>query len=118
MSRDKNYQRLLNSRRWTEVKRIVWSRAGGLCEECKANGIIKAGVDCHHVKPVESARTSQEMERLCFDTSNIRLLCVPCHSAIHKKMGRGTRHLSSERARQRQDRWADNLEVKFTRRGS
>lgn len=114
MSRDKNYQRLLNSKRWQEVKRIVWQRTNGLCEECKRQGIVRAGVDCHHIVPVETATTPQEMERLCFDVNNVRLLCIACHSAIHKGMGKGTRKLAIERAKQRQDRWAEGLMNRFT----
>ena len=114
MSRDKNYQRLLNSKRWQEVKRIVWQRTNGLCEECMKQGIVRAGVDCHHIVPVEKATTPQEMERLCFDVNNVRLLCIACHSAIHKGMGKGTRKLAIERAKQRQDRWAEGLMNRFT----
>lgn len=114
MSRDKNYQRLLNSKRWQEVKRIVWQRTNGLCEECMKHGIVRAGVDCHHIVPVETATSPQEMERLCFDVNNVRLLCIACHSAIHKGMGKGTRKLAIERAKQRQDRWAEGLMSKFT----
>ena len=114
MSRDRNYQRLLNSKRWQEVKRIVWQRTNGLCEECMKQGIVRAGVDCHHIVPVETATTPQEMERLCFDVNNVRLLCIACHSAIHKRLGKGTRKLAIERAKQRQDRWAEGLMSKFT----
>lgn len=113
MSRDRIYQRLLNARRWTDVKRFVWQRAGGQCEECAAHGIVRAGVDCHHIVPVETATSVQEMERLCYDVNNIRLLCIQCHSDIHKQQGKGTRKLALERAQQRQDRWADNLMSKF-----
>ena len=86
MSRDPRYQKLLNSPRWAEVKRIVWQRAGGQCERCKREGYVTAGVDCHHIKPVESAKTEQEMERLAYDVSNIELLCIPCHIKTHQEM--------------------------------
>ena len=86
MSRDKHYQKLLNSKRWAEVKRFVWHRAGGLCERCRREGFIRAGVDCHHKTPVESAKTEQEMERLAYDVSNIELLCIPCHIKTHQEM--------------------------------
>ena len=114
MSRDRNYQRLLNSKRWQEVKRIVWQRTNGLCEDCLKQGIVRAGVDCHHIVPVETATSPQEMERLCFDVNNVRLLCIACHSAIHEGMGKGTRKLAIERAKQRQDRWAEGLMSRFT----
>ena len=95
MSRSKAYQRLLNSKRWAEVKRKVWQRAGGLCERCKRDGIaergvpyITPGVDCHHKIPVESANPDdpQAMERLAYDVNNIELLCIPCHIKTHQEM--------------------------------
>lgn len=104
MSRDPRYQGLLNSRRWLEVKAIVWKRAQGLCERCKAEGIITQGVDCHHIKPVESGRTVQEMEKLCYDPNNIRLICVACHIKTHQEMRSHTNEKVKEnkaRARRR-----------------
>ena len=86
MSRDNHYQKLLNSKRWAEVKRFVWQRAGGLCEQCRREGLIRGGVDCHHKTPVESAKTEQEMERLAYDVGNIELLCIPCHIKTHQEM--------------------------------
>ena len=89
MSRDKRYQRLLNSPRWAEVKRIVWQRAGGLCERCKREGFITAGVDCHHIKPVEGAHTvdgPDGMRARAYNPENIELLCIPCHIKTHQEM--------------------------------
>lgn len=112
MSRDKNYQRLLNSPRWREVKTQVWRRANGLCERCiregKAAGVpdgyITPGVDCHHIKPVESGRTVMEMEQLCYNPANIELLCVQCHIKTHAEQRSHCREKVAEnkaRARQR-----------------
>ena len=107
MSRDKNYQRLLNDKRWwgpDGVKVQVWRRANGLCEECMKDGIITPGVDCHHVIPVETGRTIQEMERLAYDVNNVRLLCIPCHIKVHQDMHTHTKEKVKEnkqRARQR-----------------
>lgn len=104
MSRDKRYQRLLNSRQWWEVKAIVWKRANGLCELCREEGFITPGVDCHHIIPVESAKTEMEMEQLAYDISNIRLLCVDCHIKTHQEMRSHTKEKVAEnkaRARQR-----------------
>ena len=104
MSRDPRYQRLLNSKRWVEVKRIVWRRAGGLCELCKAEGFITPGVDVHHIKPVEQAKTVQEMERLAYNPANCQLLCVACHIKVHQDMRTHTKEKvkeNKERARRR-----------------
>ena len=86
MSRDKRYQRLLNDKRWQEVKRIVCQRTYGLCERCREEGFITPGVDCHHIVPVETGRTEQEMERLAYDANNVRLLCVACHIKTHQEL--------------------------------
>ena len=110
MSRDKRYQALLNSKRWAETKRAVWLRAKGLCEECARQGYVRAGKDCHHIVPVETGKTIQEMERLCFDWEhNIRLLCVPCHIKVHQQMGKNTKANRQERQGQRLARFMDSV---------
>lgn len=96
MSRDQRYQKLLNSKRWHEVKAYVKRRAGGLCERCRREGIeagvqggfLTPGVDCHHIIPVESANPDipGEMERLAYDVNNIELLCVACHTKTHEEL--------------------------------
>lgn len=96
MSRDPRYQKLLNSKRWHEVKAYVKRRAGGLCERCRREGIeagvpggfLTPGVDCHHIIPVESANPDipGEMERLAYDVNNIELLCVACHIKTHEEL--------------------------------
>lgn len=123
MSRDPRYQRLLNSRKWWEVKRIVWQRAGGLCEQCKADGIaagvpggyVTPGVDCHHIVPVESAHSVQEMERLAYNPDNIRLLCVACHIKVHQQQQSHTTDELKANRQRRTDRWAEAMEAKFLR---
>jgi 5-methylcytosine-specific restriction endonuclease McrA len=96
MSRDPRYQKLLNSKRWADVKRIVWQRAGGLCERCRRDGFITAGCDCHHKRPVESARDEEEMKRIAYDVNNIELLCVACHIKTHKEMRSHTKDKVAE----------------------
>ena len=110
MSRDPRYQKLLNSKRWAEVKRIVWQRAGGLCERCKRDGFIRAGVDCHHIKPVEGVTTEDEMRARCYDDRNIELLCVECHIKTHKEMRSHTKDKVAEnkaRGAERRASWLD-----------
>ena len=105
MSRDKRYQRLLNSPKWAEVKRVVWQRAGGLCERCRREGFITAGVDCHHIRPVEGAHTVEGhdgMRARCYDPNNIMLVCQDCHIKIHTEAKSHTKEKVREnKARQR-----------------
>jgi len=121
MSRDKNYQRLLNSPRWREVKTQVWRRANGLCERCiregkeagVPNGYITPGVDCHHIKPVESGRTVMEMEQLCYNPSNIELLCIPCHIKTHQEMGSHTAKYHKENYKKARNRFMEQNDPNY-----
>lgn len=123
MSRDPRYQKLLNSPRWAEVKRIVWNRAGGLCERCKRDGIaergvpyITPGVDCHHIKPVEGAKTvdgPDGMRARAYDPDNIELLCVACHIKTHKEMGKFTPEHVGENKKRRAERTASWLDPHY-----
>ncbi len=121
MSRDPRYQRLLNDRRWREL-RIAYLREHPLCERCiregKAAGVpegyITPAIDVHHRVPVETAKTLQEMERLAYDWNNLEALCIPCHSRTHREMGKGTKELAKQRAQERHTRWIDSMTKRFT----
>ena len=125
MSRDPRYQRLLNDRRWREL-RIAYLREHPLCERCiregKAAGVpegyITPAIDVHHRVPVETAKTLQEMERLAYDWNNLEALCIPCHSRTHREMGKGTKALAKQRAQERHTRWIDNLTKRFTQQNN
>lgn len=116
MSRDKQYQKLLNSKRWKEL-RAQYLRDHPLCERCLREGeeagikggYVRAAIDCHHRIPVESAQTSAEMERLCYSEDNLEALCVECHIKTHKEMRKGTKENRQERAQERLARWNDRI---------
>ena len=103
---------IYNSKEWQEL-RIAKLRANPLCEECMKEGIVTAARCVHHVVPIETARTRDDMRRLAFDEHNLMALCFPCHARIHKEMGSNTAKIVRQRAEARQDRWADNLMSKF-----
>lgn len=125
MSRDPRYQRLLNDRRWREL-RIAYLREHPLCERCiregKAAGVpegyITPSIDVHHRVPVETAKTLQEMERLAYDWNNLEALCIPCHSRTHREMGKGTKALAKQRAQERHTRWIDSMTKRFTQQNN
>ena len=108
----KDKQEIYNSREWKEL-RIQKLRANPLCEECMKQGIVTSARSVHHVVPIETARTKDEMRRLAFDVNNLKALCFPCHARIHKELGSNTAKIVRQRAEARQDRWADNLMSKF-----
>lgn len=109
MARRPEYQRLLNSKQWREL-RAWYMRLHPLCERCIEEGYIRSAVDCHHIIPVESAKTLQEMERLAFDPNNLRALCIPCHVKTHKEMGKNTKEQMAERRQVAFERWKARME--------
>ena len=62
MSRDKDYQRLLNSKQWKRLRQWQLQREP-LCEICKLEGIVTSAIDVHHKVPVESAHNLDDMAR-------------------------------------------------------
>ena len=111
---------IYNSREWKHLT-ILKKRANPLCEQCikdgEAAGIpggyIRSATCVHHIVPIETARTKEEMRRLAFDWNNLMSLCKSCHARIHKELGSNTAKIVRQRAEARQDRWADNLMSKF-----
>jgi len=104
---------IYNSREWKELRIAKLRSTNGLCEECLKQGIITSARCVHHVVPIETARTKDEMKRLAFDVNNLRALCFACHARIHKELGSNTAKIVRQRAEARQDRWKDNLMSKF-----
>jgi len=109
----KDKQDIYNSREWQELRIAKLRSTNGLCEECLKQGIITAARCVHHVVPIETARTKDEMKRLAFDEHNLMSLCQPCHSRIHKELGSNKAKIVRQRSEARQDRWADNLMSRF-----
>ena len=106
---------IYNSREWRELRLLKLS-TNPLCENCKKNGFIVSAHCVHHIIPIETARTKEEMKRLAFDFNNTQSLCDKCHADIHKAAGMGTKQLARERAKQRQDRWVDGIINRFTKK--
>ena len=117
----KDKQEIYNSREWKEL-RIQKLRSNPLCEQCQKDGeaagipggYIRSATCVHHIVPIETARTRDEMKRLAFDEHNLMALCFACHARIHKELGSNTAKIVRQRAEARQDRWADNLIQRFT----
>lgn len=104
MSRNKQYQQLLNSKRWKELR--MWKlQKNPLCEICQSDGYIRSAIDVHHITPVETATTQQEMESLCFNPLNLQALCISCHARIHREERSHTKQVHKQRAEERLSRW-------------
>ena len=111
----KDKAEIYNSREWKELRIAKLRSTNGLCEECMKQGVNTEARCVHHIVPIETARTKDEMRRLSFNWDNLMSLCKPCHDRIHKEMGSNTAKIVRQRAEARQDRWADNLMSKFVK---
>lgn len=102
--RRKEYQKLLNDKRWKELRRS-YLQAHPLCELCEEKGYFVSAIDIHHKKPVESATSPAEMEQLCYSWTNLQALCIPCHVRVHKEMGKDTKENRKQRSNDALKRW-------------
>jgi 5-methylcytosine-specific restriction endonuclease McrA len=112
----KDKQDIYNSREWQELRIAKLRSTNGLCEECLKQGITNPARCVHHIVPIETARTKDEMRRLAIDCGlqGLKALCFACHARIHKELGSNTAKIVKARAEARQDRWKDNLMQRFT----
>ena len=116
MSRDKNYQRLLNDKQWKMLRAAVFRRTNGLCEMCLKEGVYTPGVDCHHIRPVEQAKTVEGpdgMRARCYDPNNVMLLCVPCHIKVHQEMGSHTAKYHKENYKKARNRFMEQNDPNY-----
>lgn len=87
MSNNKHYQKLIHTARWLKLRKERLSKHP-ICERCQEEGRNRLASEVHHIVPVETAVTPQDMERLMFDYFNLRALCHDCHVKTHVEMGR------------------------------
>ena len=110
---------IYNSREWQQL-RIEKLRSQPLCEMHLKQGIIVAARCVHHIVPIETATTKEQMRVLAFcrnlpnPLNGLMSLCYDCHAKIHKEMGSNTKAKVAERAEARQARWKDSLLSRFT----
>ena len=74
-----------SSAAWKACRRAYRKSQGGLCERCRAKGLIVPGEIVHHRKHITPETISDPMVLLNWD--NLELVCRQCHAAEHS--GRG-----------------------------
>ncbi len=108
MAKDKDYKRLIHTRRWLTLRRHKLT-AQPLCELCKEQGRTEAATEVHHIKPVEDGLSFREKETLMFDPHNLMSLCHACHVRVHTDMGRSGRKHARRRAEEQRRRFAERF---------
>jgi 5-methylcytosine-specific restriction endonuclease McrA len=68
---------------WEKVRQYVIARANGLCEMCKAKGIIKPGREVDHI--VELTDGNKRDWDVAYNPDNLQLLCGDCHNDKHDR---------------------------------
>lgn len=108
MSKDATYRKLINSKRWS-VLRYSKLQSEPLCECCMQKGKATLATEVHHVIPVESVTTTQQMTHLMFDFENLMSVCHDCHVDIHRDMFSHTKDNVKKANRKRTQRFIDRF---------
>jgi 5-methylcytosine-specific restriction protein A len=105
---------IYNSREWQEL-RIAKLRSQPLCERCLSQGRYVSAHVVHHIVPIETAHTLQDMKCLAIDCglAGLQSLCDQCHADIHNDAGYHTREAVQQRANERLERWQDKVMKRF-----
>ncbi len=110
MAKDANYIKLINTQRWRKL-RLMKLQAQPLCEceECKEHGRIISATEVHHIVPVESVTTIEQMEALMFDWNNLMSVSNECHARIHAEMFSHTKENVQKANAKRTQRFIDKF---------
>ncbi len=74
------YAEFYNSVQWKNLRNQKFYDADGLCEMCKAEGVIREGKEVHHKIPIEEDWSKR------FDYDNLILLCPEHHNLQHERI--------------------------------
>lgn len=96
MAKDKDYNRLIHTKKWLLLRRTVLTEHP-LCERCEAEGYVTPASEVHHRRPVEYGLNYAEKYRLMYDPLNLSPLCHDCHVKTHTEMGRSGKEATRRR---------------------
>jgi 5-methylcytosine-specific restriction endonuclease McrA len=91
------YRRIITGKRWGKLRGLKMLKNaidnGGFCEQCVKNYFVggprpRKATEVHHIVPIESASTREEMEALAYDENNLMALCSQCHHEAHRLLGK------------------------------
>lgn len=117
----KDKAEIYNSREWKQLRAAKLSQTP-YCEKCRSDGLaagvkpfgyVRAAHCVHHITPIETATTKEEMKQLAYNPANLMALCDECHHKIHDEMKSFSKESVNARAEARQARWADNIVNRF-----
>ena len=69
------------SQAWKNTQAAYKKQAGGLCERCKAKGLIVPGEIVHH--KIHLSPENINDPNISLSSDNLELLCRGCHAEVH-----------------------------------
>ena len=78
------------SKTWQRVRKYVWQRDNGLCQDCLKKGLITPGKEVHHI--VELTEDNISDASIALDANNLITLCKSCHEARHNASNKNKRY--------------------------
>lgn len=108
MAKDANYIKLINTARWKRL-RLHKLQSQPLCECCLSANKNTLATEVHHIVPVESVCSIEQMELLMFDNNNLMSVCHECHARIHQEMFSHTKENVKKANEKRTQRFVDKF---------
>ena len=101
MGRNKEYRKLINTRKWQKLRLQALSKTNYLCAVCLKNDITTPATEVHHIAPVETGANLLHMKQLCYDPNNLIAVCKECHKNEHIKLQSYTKNEVQKRNKER-----------------
>ena len=73
---------------WVNCRKAYLKSVGGLCERCRAKGLIVPAEIIHHKKHLTEANLNDPS--IALDFGNLEALCRACHGEAHGRQKRYT----------------------------
>lgn len=77
--------KLYNSQRWRTLRELKIQQSP-LCEICISGGVVRPTEEIHHITPISTGLSFDDMQVLCYDFDNLQSLCKDCHRETHKSL--------------------------------
>ena len=101
MGRNKEYRKLINTRKWQKMRLQALSKTNYLCAVCLKDDITTPATEVHHIAPVETGANLLHMKQLCYDPNNLLPVCKECHKNEHIKLQSYTKSETQKRNKER-----------------
>ena len=109
MGRNKEYRKLINTRKWQKLRLQALSKTNYLCAVCLRNDITTPATEVHHIAPVETGTNLLHMKQLCYDPNNLLPVCKECHKKEHIKLRSYTKSETQKRNKERANDFASRF---------